>query len=96
MDMDTGPHTTTIQQLANRTSDDPQTIIEATKQQYSAPEDQVEALSLAILQIHQTSSYRIQQLEASLEEIIIRLNKHQTGIPSDAESNATKDLQPDQ
>jgi hypothetical protein len=79
------------------TNNNPQQTIDEIKNTYTAPEEQVEALSLAIHTIHQTTTNRIQQLEAAMEEIIKKFSNQQLGRrSSDAESNATQNIDLDQ
>ena len=79
------------------TNNNPQQTIDEIKSTYTVPEEQVEALSLAIHTIHQTTTNRIQQLEAAMEEIIKKFSNQQLGRrPSDAESNATQNIDLDQ
>ena len=75
------------------TNNDPQQTINEIKNTYTVPEEQVEALSLAIHTIHQTTTNRIQQLEAAMEELIKKFSNQQLGRrPSDTESNATQNI----
>ena len=79
------------------TNTNPQQTIDKIKRSYTAPEDQVEALSLAIHTIHQTTTNRIQKLEATMEELIKKFSNQQLGRrASDAESNATQNIDLDQ
>ena len=79
------------------TNTNPQQTIDEIKRSYTAPEDQVEALSLAIHTIHQTTTNRIQKLEATMEELIKKFSNQQLGRrASDAESNATQNIDLDQ
>ena len=79
------------------TNNNPQQTIDEIKNTYTMPEEQVEALSLAIHTIYQTTTNRIQQLEAAMEEIIKKFSNQQLGRrPSDIERNAIQNIDLDQ
>ena len=49
-------------------------------------------LSNAYINLHEEATAKIDVLERTVQELTIRFSSIQTGIESDAESNATKDL----